>query len=43
MYRCEVCGYEYNEAVEGTPFDALPDGWKCPICNAEKDSFEKDR
>lgn len=43
MYRCEVCGYEYDEVAEGTLFKDLPDDWKCPICNAAKDAFEKVR
>ncbi len=43
MWRCTVCDYEYDEAVEGTPFEQLPDNWKCPVCNAPKDVFEKIR
>lgn len=41
VWRCTICNYEYDEAVEGTPFEKLPDDWKCPICNASKDAFEK--
>lgn len=41
MWRCTVCGYEYDEAAEGVPFDKLPDDWNCPVCNAPKDAFEK--
>lgn len=41
MWRCTVCGYEYDEAVEGVPFEQLPDDWRCPVCNAPKDAFEK--
>ena len=48
-YRCSVCGYIYNpedgdpnsNIPSGTPFDKLPDDWKCPVCGATKDSFEK--
>jgi rubredoxin len=29
------------EALPGTPFDKIPDGWVCPICGAGKDMFEK--
>ena len=29
-YVCDVCGYEYDEEAEGTPFAALPDDWTCP-------------
>jgi len=43
MWKCTVCGYEYDEAAEGTRFEELPDSWTCPVCNAPKDSFEKVR
>ena len=43
MWTCSVCGYQYDEVVEGTPFEQLPDDWKCPICYAEKESFTKTR
>lgn len=47
---CGVCGYEYDPAAgepsrgitPGTPFDALPDDWVCPICGAPKTAFRKD-
>jgi rubredoxin len=41
MWRCSVCGYEYDEKAEGTQFEKLDDDWNCPICNAPKDAFEK--
>jgi rubredoxin len=41
MYKCTICGYEYDEAAEGVPFESLPNDWKCPVCNAPKDAFEK--
>jgi len=41
IWRCSVCGYEYDEKAEGTPFEKLPDDWRCPVCNAPKDAFEK--
>ncbi len=41
MWRCSVCGYEYDEAAEGVKFEDLPDDWSCPVCNAPKDAFEK--
>lgn len=45
---CMVCRYTYDPAAgdpdsgiaPGTPFDALPDGWCCPVCGASKDLFE---
>ena len=39
-YVCSVCGYEYDEAVEGTPFSELPEDWVCPLCSVGKDQFE---
>lgn len=40
-YVCTVCGYVYDEAVEGVKFADLPDDWVCPLCGAEKDQFEE--
>jgi flavorubredoxin/rubredoxin len=34
VWRCEVCGYEY----EG---EELPEDFKCPICGVGADQFEK--
>lgn len=35
---CSICGYVY----EGdTPFEELPDDWKCPVCKQPKEVFEK--
>jgi rubredoxin len=47
-YVCQVCGYVYDPALgdpdngvnPGTPFENLPDEWVCPVCGADKDSFE---
>ena len=30
-YKCTICGYIYDEAVEGTKFEDLPDSWVCPL------------
>ena len=38
-YVCDVCGYEYDEAVEGVPFADLPDDYECPLCSVGKDQF----
>jgi len=38
-YKCEVCGYIYDEDVEGVKFEDLPDDWACPLCGADKNSF----
>ncbi len=29
IYKCSVCGYEYDEEKEGKPFSELTE---CPIC-----------
>ena len=38
-YVCSVCGYEYDEAVEGVKFEDLPVDYVCPLCGVEKDMF----
>jgi len=46
-WQCNVCGYIYDPAqgdldsgiAPGTPFEALPDNWRCPVCGAEKAEF----
>jgi flavin reductase (DIM6/NTAB) family NADH-FMN oxidoreductase RutF/rubredoxin len=48
-YKCGVCGYVYDPAVgdpdsgikPGTPFEALPAEWICPVCGADKSQFKK--
>lgn len=48
-YQCRRCGYIYDPEVgdpdsnipPGTPFELLPDDWKCPICGATKKYFDK--
>jgi len=47
QWRCGVCGFVYDEATgedrtgipPGTPFDALPLSWTCPVCGAGRDAF----
>lgn len=39
-YECLACGYNYDEKVEGTRWEELPDDWNCPICGAQKSFFE---
>ncbi len=49
VYTCTVCGYQYDPEEgdptigipPGTPFENLPDDYKCPICNAGKEYFLK--
>jgi len=44
---CKVCSMIYDPAIgdpdsgiaAGTPFEAIPDDWICPICLARKSSF----
>ncbi|ARP49679.1 MULTISPECIES: rubredoxin [Caproicibacterium] len=46
-YVCNVCGYVYDPAIgdpdngipAGTPFEKLPDDWKCPLCGIDKKEF----
>ncbi|MEM2934954.1 MAG: rubredoxin [Candidatus Thermoplasmatota archaeon] len=48
-YKCVVCGYIYdpeegdieNGIPPGTPFEALPADWTCPVCGAGKEDFEE--
>ena len=40
-YRCMACGYIYDEEVEGTKFEELPEDWTCPLCGVGKDNFSK--
>ncbi len=37
-WMCKICGYVYDGE---TPFEELPDDWKCPICGMDKSYFEK--
>lgn len=46
-YVCDVCGWEYDEAVgipeqgiaPGTKFADLPEDFVCPLCGVGKDQF----
>ncbi|NLU37411.1 MAG: High molecular weight rubredoxin [Bacteroidales bacterium] len=48
-YICILCGYTYNPELgepengipPGTPFDALPEDYICPICRASKEYFRE--
>ncbi|MCK9542439.1 MAG: rubredoxin [Novosphingobium sp.] len=43
------CGYVYRPEYgdpeggipPGTPFEALPADWCCPVCDSDKDHFEQ--
>ena len=49
-YVCEICGYEYDEAVgdpengipAGTKFEDLPEDFTCPLCGVGKENFKKE-
>ena len=46
---CVICGYTYNPEngdpvrgiPPGTPFEDLPEDYRCPICNATKNYFKE--
>ncbi|MCF0176651.1 MAG: rubredoxin [Bacteroidales bacterium] len=38
-YKCQICGYVYDEEAEGVKFTDLPADWKCPWCGASKSDF----
>jgi rubredoxin len=40
-YECTACGFVYDEDVEGTKFEDLPDDWVCPVCGVDKSFFTK--
>ena len=48
-YTCNICGFQYDPEEgdpalgipPGTPFEDLPEDYRCPICNAGKDYFSK--
>lgn len=49
-WTCSLCGYTYDPEVgdpgngidPGTPFEAIPEEWVCPVCGAGKDQFTED-
>jgi rubredoxin len=48
-YVCSVCGHIYDPVVgepesgiaAGTPFEDIPDSWRCPDCGMDKSAFEE--
>ena len=48
-YICTNCGYIYdpekgdpdNGVDPGTPFEDLPENWKCPVCYVDKELFDE--
>ncbi len=49
VHVCVICGYVYDPEKgdpaagipPGTPFEDLPEDYRCPICNATKEYFRK--
>ncbi len=49
VYRCLICGYEYDEQKglpeagisPGTRWDDIPLSWRCPDCGAGREDFER--
>lgn len=47
VWKCEQCGFEYDEAegwpeagfAPGTKWNDIPDDWTCPDCGAAKAGF----
>lgn len=48
-WKCSKCGYVYDPhygdrdggIAPGTPFEDLPETWKCPRCGVGKNKFVK--
>ncbi|WP_457638750.1 rubredoxin [Persephonella sp.] len=46
-YKCRICGYIYDltkgdekrAVMPETPFEKLPDSWRCPVCFYPKSHF----
>jgi rubredoxin len=46
-HECSACGYVYEpvkgdslgKIAAGTPFEALPADWRCPVCGARTSRF----
>ena len=46
-YKCDVCGWEYNEAegypeggiAPGTKWEDVPADFQCPLCFVGKEEF----
>jgi len=37
---CTACNYIYDSKLIGTPFEQLPEDWRCPDCGQSKDMFQ---
>ena len=49
-YICAICGFVYDPEegdptigiAPGTPFEQLPEDYRCPVCNAGKEYFKEE-
>jgi rubredoxin len=49
--ECKICWYVYDptegddvwQIPPGTPFSALPEHWRCPRCDGDKEQFMRIR
>lgn len=47
-YECRSCGYIYEpykgdsktNISPGTPFEELPETWRCPVCGVRRSQFQ---
>ena len=40
-YKCDICGFIYDENKEAVKFEDLPADWVCPICGTGKNSLSE--
>ena len=40
-YKCNACGWIFDDEKEGKKFEELPEDWVCPVCGVGKDMFSK--
>ncbi len=41
LFECVVCGYIYDESKQAIPFEALSEGWVCPVCESGLTYFKE--
>ena len=47
VLECKICWYQYHpeqgddvwQIPPGTPFAALPEHWRCPNCDGDREQF----
>ena len=50
-YKCEVCGWEYDEELgypeggiePGTKWEDVPEDFTCPLCGVDKNQFVEEQ